>query len=167
MAAKDEALKRAIEMEVEGKRFYEGAAQKANSALAKGIFEALAREEDLHMRRIREIYEGLKAGGFQGWVRTVGDPSRLRKVFDGALGEEAEASEGDLEALRFALGREEEAFKYYEELAQGATDPAERRFWLALSWEERGHYLQIMDSIEYLTDPEGWLRRAERWGLGG
>lgn len=153
---------RALELEQQGKAFYEEAAAKAKSPLARRVFETLAREEELHAQKIAEIFRGIG-----GWVTSVGDLRRLEAVFAQPLKEEAEASEDDLQALRFALGREEESYRYYEELAEEASDPKEKRFWLALSWEERGHYLHIMDSIEYLTDPEGWLRRVEGHTLDG
>lgn len=158
----NEALIRALELEQEGRAFYEEAAAKAKGPLARKVFEALAREEELHAEKIAEIFRGLG-----DWITQVGDVGRLRAIFDEPLKAEAQASEDDLEALRFALGREEEAYRYYEELANKAADLKEKRFWLALSWEERGHYLHLMDSIEYLTDPEGWLRRVERHTLDG
>ncbi|RLB06794.1 MAG: hypothetical protein DRG50_04665 [Deltaproteobacteria bacterium] len=165
---KEEALKRAIEMEQEGKRFYLEAAQRSQSHLAKEIFEELAREEDLHVKKIREIYERLKKNeAFGEWITSVNDTSKLQKVFQESLMEKAKASPGDLEALRFAMDREEKSVKYYEGLATETSNPQERRFYLTLSHEERGHYLQIMDSIEYLTDPVGWLRQKEKAGLDG
>jgi len=158
----NEALLRALELEHQGKAFYEEAAAKAKSPLARRVFEALAREEELHAKKISEIFQGIGS-----WVTQVGDIEGLRRIFGEPLKEQAQASEDDLQALRFALGREEESYRYYEELAEGASDPKEKRFWLALSWEERGHYLHLMDSIEYLTDPEGWLRRVEGHTLDG
>lgn len=165
---KEEALKRAIEMEVEGKRFYLQAAEKSQSLLARRVFEELAREEDLHIQKIQEIYDRLKREKALGeWITSVADPSKLKKVFQESLVEQAKASSDDLEALRFALDREEKSAKYYVDLVGETSDPHERRFYLTLSHEERGHYLEIMDSIEYLTDPVGWLRLQEKGGLDG
>ena len=45
----------------------------------------------------------------------------------------------------------------WEGLAALAADNREKRFYLTLSGEERGHYMRIMDSIQYLTDPVGWF----------
>ncbi len=165
---KEEALKRAIRMEEEGKRFYLQAADKSQSLLARRLFEELAREEDLHIKKIQEIYGRLKEGKLLGeWITSVADPSKLEKVFQDSLVEKAMDTTDDLEALRFALDREEKSIKYYGDLAEETADPQERRFYLTLSHEERGHYLQIMDSIEYLTDPVGWLRLQEKGGLDG
>jgi len=165
---KEEALKQAIKVEEEGKQFYLQAAEKCQSVLAQRIFEELARDEDLHIKKIHEIYGRLKEEKPVGeWVTSVGEPSRLEKVFQESLVEKASASSDDLEALRFAQDREEESVKYYEDLARESPDPQEKRFYLTLSYEERGHHLSIIDSIEFLTDPEGWFRMKERAGLDG
>jgi len=165
---KEEALKRAIEMEEEGKRFYLQAVGRAQSQLARRIFEELAREEDLHIKKIQEIYDRLKEEKPLGeWITSVVDLSKLEKVFQESLVEKARGSSDDLEALRFGLEMEDKSIKYYEDLARDTSNAQERRFYLALSHEERGHYLQIMDSIEYLTDPVGWLRLKEKGGLNG
>ena len=159
---KQEALEKAIAMEEEGKKFYQDAAVKAESELAQHIFEELAREEDRHAEKIREIFNRLTSGGrVEKWIVSVNEPGRLDRVFESSLAEEAGASAGDLEALKFALSLEEKSITHYETLAGQSADSQEKRFYLALSYEERGHYLGILDSIEYLTDPGSWFRLKE------
>jgi rubrerythrin len=149
-------------MEKEGKRFYLQSAEKSQSLLAKRIFEELAYEEDLHIKKIDEIYSKLRERkGFKDWVTSIGEPSKIKKVFEEFLIPKASASKGELDALRFALDLEDKSIKYYEGLATEAENPNEKRFYLTLSYEERGHYLMILDSIEFLTDPEGWFRLKE------
>jgi rubrerythrin len=156
---KAEALKRAIKMEEEGKKFYLQSAGKAKSQLAKQLFQQLAREEDNHARKIEEIYEQLQTEGSLGeWVTGVNEPSRLEKVFSGSLVKKAGVQATEIKALQFALGMEEKSIKLYEGLAQKTRVLPEKRFYLGLSLEERGHYLKLMDSIEFLTDPEAWYR---------
>ncbi len=165
MPSKSEgALKRAIEMEEEGKAFYLRSAKEATSDLAKKIFEQLAREEDKHIVAIRRIYASLEgSGSLKEWITTTGtNPMDLEKVFRESLVEKASASETDLAAMRFALDLEDKSVKYYETLADASENPFERRFFMTLSYEERGHYLRIFDSIEYLTDPTGWYYVHER-----
>jgi len=43
----------------------------------------------------------------------------------------------------------------------------EKRFYLALSYEERGHALKLMDSIEYLTDPASCIYLRDGRSLEG
>jgi rubrerythrin len=164
MASKSEtALKLAIEMEEEGKQFYLQSAGKVKSILAKKIFEELAVQEDYHIVMAKKIYSELKAEQpFKRWMTSTHGAEKLEKIFRESLIDKAKASEDDLTALRFGLDREEKSITYYEKLAGEADNPFEKRFYLTLSYEERGHYLRIIDAIEYLTDPVGWLYVSER-----
>ncbi len=56
----EDALKKAIKMEEEGKQFYLEVAKEAKSILVKKVFEQLAQEEDLHIKKINEVYALLK-----------------------------------------------------------------------------------------------------------
>lgn len=165
MTTKNEtALKKAIEMEEEGKQFYTKAASKVKSLLARRIFEELAVQEDYHIVMIKKIYAQLKENkSLSRWITsTHGTESNLEKIFKESLVEKAKASDDDLTALKFGLEREEKSITYYETLAKETESPFEKRFYLTLSYEERGHYLRILDAVEYLTDPVGWLYVSER-----
>jgi rubrerythrin len=162
------ALIKAIEMEREGKRFYLESAQKAVSLLARRVFEELASAEDLHIETIQKICNGLQEDKlFRQWVTAVNPSGKLEKVFEESLVEKAKASEDDIKALHFGLELEEKSVRYYESLAGDAESPFERRFYLALSYEERGHSLKIMDSIEYLNDPTSWIYLRDGRNLEG
>jgi rubrerythrin len=169
MAFKSEqALRQAIEMEQEGKRFYFASAGQADNILARKVFEELAAEEDLHILAIKRIYATLEASKpLKEWVASTGAAGNLDKVFQESLVAKAKTSETDIAALRFALELEDKSVKYYEALVGETEDPFERRFFMTLSFEERGHYLRVLDSIEYLTDPAGWHYVRERAMVDG
>ncbi len=168
MSSRQTALKQAIEMEEEGKRFYLESAAKVKSSLAKKIFEELAVQEDYHIVMINKIFsEMTQDDALKGWITSTHGETNLEKIFKESLIEKAKASKDDLEALRFGLEREEKSIAYYETLASSANNYFEKRFFLALSYEERGHYLRLLDAIEYLTDPAGWLYVAERSMVDG
>ncbi|HOJ70267.1 MAG TPA: ferritin family protein [Syntrophorhabdaceae bacterium] len=158
MAVKGEsALKKAIKLEKDGIDFYLKSAEKAKNVLVKKIFEGLVKEEEYHIKMINQIYERLKNNEtIKEWVTGSGFTGNLEKVFQDALVEKARKSKNDIEALKLALEMEDKSIKYYEKLAAKTDDYFEKRFYLTLSYEERGHYLRIMDSIEYISDPAGW-----------
>lgn len=154
---REERLRRALAKEDEEKSFYLQAASRAKSVFAKRIFEELALEEETHGKRVLEIFEGLKKDeAFKEWTTTVSGPSRLGELFMGISLEKAEGCEDDICALRTGLEMEEKSVAHYETLAQAAESVHERRLYLTLAHEERGHYLRVMDAIEYLSDPVGW-----------
>jgi rubrerythrin len=150
-------------MEEEGKQFYLQSAKKVKSILAKRIFEELAVQEDFHIVMIKKIYGRLKEKEpFKQGITSVHGAGNLEKIFKESLIEKAKGSQDDLTALQFGLDREEKSITFYEKLAGEAANAFEKKFFLALSYEERGHFLRIMDAIEYLTDPVGWLYVSER-----
>jgi rubrerythrin len=155
---KQESLKRALEKEQDEKSFYLKAASGAKSLFAKRMFEELAREEDVHGKRVLEIFETLKKdAAFKQWTTMAGGPSRIGAVFQEISLESSEQCADDLCALQAGLEMEEESVKHYETLAQATDSTYEKRFYLDLAHEERAHYLHIMDAIQYLSDPAGWL----------
>ena len=163
-----DALSRAIEMEKEGKQFYIESVQKVASALAKKIFEELAAAEDRHIEVITKIYDNLQTDRpLKQWVTEIGPSGKIEKVFEEGLVEKAKASEDDLKALNFGLEMENKSIEYYESLAADTSDRFEKRFYLALSYEERGHALTLLDSIEYLTDPTSWMFMRDGHYLDG
>jgi rubrerythrin len=154
---KNTCLEQAIQMEKDGKEFYTRAATNATSPAVRVVFEELAREEDFHIGKIREISSLLqKTQTLTQWITCVIGDSELESLFDDKAAAQAKVSVSDLDALSFSLQLEEKSIKYYDELAAQSQDKYEKRFYLTLSHEERGHYLKIMDSVELLSNPEGW-----------
>jgi rubrerythrin len=165
---KEQNLQLAIEMERDGKAFFLKAASGADNLLAQRIFEELARQEDFHIERILLLYEQMKKEeSLKEWITAVAGVGKLEKVFQESLQQKAQASENDLNALRFGLEIEDKSVKFYENLATHALDSYEKRFYLTISHEEREHYLRIMDSIEYISDPVGWFYTKQRSMVDG
>ena len=155
---KQESLKRALEKEEDEKSFYLKAASGAKSLFAKRMFEELAGEEDVHGKRVLEIFETLKKDdAFKQWTAMARGPSRIEAVFQEISPGSSEECADDLCALQTGLEMEEKSIKHYETLVQATDSTYEKRFYLDLAHEERAHYLHIMDAIQYLSDPVGWL----------
>jgi rubrerythrin len=166
-----EILQSAIQMEMDGKEFYQQASQKSSNKLAKELFQRLASEEDDHRGKFEEIYEALKKG--QDWP-AVEPPSeegkRLKSIFAEAtkeLGSEIKIAQSELEAIETAMSMELKTYDLYRSRGEQSTFPLEKRFYQALAAEERGHHLALLDSYEYLTDPAGWFTVKEHWTLEG
>jgi len=166
-----EALNFALKFEREGKEFYEKAAEITNNSLGKEIFQTLAKEEVLHMEKIQEVYQNIeKEGEWRERITVIGNPEQIKTVFAEAMekiDKEIKVSTSDLEALKKAMEMEERGEKLYNSLAEKAIDPLEKRFYLTLSVEERSHFLLILDSYDYLSDPAGWFAQKERSSLDG
>ena len=166
-----EVLHTAIQMEVEGKEFYQKASQKSSNKLAEELFQHLADEEDVHRKKFEEIYEALKRG--QNWP-DIEPPfekgKRLKSLFTEAtkaLGSKLKVAESELEAIKIAIDMEIKSYNLYHSRSEESTLPVEKRFYDTLAGEERGHHLALLDSYEYLSDPAGWFTKREHWSLDG
>ncbi len=164
-------LQLAVQMEVDGKGFYQKASQKSSNKLAKELFQQLADEEDVHRKKFEGIYEVLKKG--QSWP-DIEPPfekgKRLKSLFaeaTRALGSKFKVAESDLEAIKVAMDMEVKSYDLYHSRSGESTLPVEKRFYETLAGEERGHHLALLDSYEYLNDPAGWFTKKEHWSLDG
>jgi len=65
------------------------------------------------------------------------------------------------------MALEDKSYTFYKARFEEADNPHEKSFYKALTGEERVHYLALLDSFEYLSNPQGWFSKKERWGLDG
>jgi rubrerythrin len=155
-----QALKDAVQMELEGREFYLQAAQKVKSAGVREILEYLAESEKYHIQKFNEIYQGLQKD--PAWTESMAEfkpPRHEPYVCVLAMAKENQASGGqdDLAALRTGIKMEECSIDYYTKLARETNNPLARRFFMSVAHEERGHFLMLMDMHNYLSLPEDWF----------
>lgn len=166
-----EALQFAIQMEIDGKEYYQKASHKSRNKVGKELFQWLAGEEDKHQQKFEGIYEVIKAN--KSWPEIDAQPgkrSNLDTVFSEAKKEAApkgKAASAELNAIARAMEMENKTHDFYKGQSEKAKYNAERDFYKALAAEERGHYLALVDYREYLVDPAGWFRKAEHHSLDG
>lgn len=163
-------LETAIQMEEDGKKFYETAAAKAQDPGTREVFNYLAQGEVYHIKRIKEIYQSLEKDPH--WTESLCEfspPHEGARIFSEALaqGTMAAGSPTDLKAIDFALQMEQKSIDFYQRLARQAQDPRERRFLLSLVNEERGHYYFLVDYRNYLVDPADWYFIKEMGHVDG
>jgi len=102
-----ESLDFALRFEREGYEFFEKAAKITNNSLGREVFQTLAEEEDVNMKKIMEVYRDLeKKGKWEERITVVGNPDRVKTVFADAvekIDKDIKASTSDLEALKKAM----------------------------------------------------------------
>lgn len=165
-------LETALDLEEQGRRFYDQARQACQTPECREIFTILMQEEILHQARIKKIFADLKGGPC--WDQGLREPEnqgpRLEEIFRRLRdkGEEAiKAGATDVQAVDTGLALEEASLAYYQSRREASTDPNETAFLDQMIKEERGHYRALQDIRYYLTDPQGWLMEKEKAGLDG
>ncbi|MBM3154679.1 MAG: hypothetical protein FJZ83_03315 [Chloroflexi bacterium] len=166
-----EALQFAIQMEIDGKAYYQKAGKTSGTRMGKELYQWLASEEDRHRQRFEQIYEAIRKN--QAWPEAAIEPSgvnELNNIFANARGASVPKSKrqsAELKSIATAMEMENKTERFYKEQGEKARHPVERKFYESLAAEERGHYLALVDYREYLVDPAGWFRKAEHHSLDG
>ena len=155
------ALSQAIELEIEGQRFYLKAAECTANAKGAEMFRSLADDEVIHERILRRQLDALTQG--EGWVLPEGVAEVTADLTTPLFPESEEAFQkavqpdaSDLDALLFALQIENESFNLYSELAQTTDDPNGKRMYEHLADAERGHFELLMLNYEHLSTEGSW-----------
>ncbi|QKK10526.1 MAG: ferritin family protein [Pseudomonadota bacterium] len=163
------ALKKALQMEVEGMAYYKAARDKATSKFGQRMFEYLRESEEDHIARIKEIYQSLETSG--SWPESQSDGNHsVAEIFTQAMEEikERQAIDtDDIAALNQAADFERRGSHFYQQRADEVTDPFEKAFYTKLAQEEVSHLKSILDSIQFLEDPQGFFGNHEPGTMAG
>jgi len=166
-----EALHIAVQMEIDGKEYYQRVSQSSGNRLGRELFQSLAVEEDMHRQKFEEIYNAIR--NKKAWPVTDFQPDggkRLRTTFARAteeMGSNIKAPATELDAIQTAMDMENKSYDLYKSRSQAATYNAEKDFYETLAAEEGEHHLILLDYYEYLKDPAGWFVKKEHPSLDG
>lgn len=164
-----QALKTAIQMEIDGKAFYLKAADASQNPLGKKLLKQLAAEEDIHRQVFENIYN--KLGKNQGWPEThVVSDSTIKTILADAknqVGKDTKALKEEIDAVKTAMELENKTFDFYRAHAAKASYPQEKKYFMELADQEEGHHKALLSYYEFLKDPEAWFVQTEHHSLDG
>ena len=167
-------LRRAMENEREGYRFYLEASERSSDPAGQGTFRSLARDEERHLALLLVEHNSLSAG--EGWV----DPEEAltrevevditKPLFPGEklapqerspfeatwAAYDIEGLAGDLAALESGMNIEEQFYKMYGKAAAETEDPLGHRAYQFLMKEENRHFKLLQEAHNYLSDNKHW-----------
>ena len=166
-----EGLQFAIQMEIDGKEYYQKAGKECESQLSRELFEWLSGEEDKHRKKFEDIYKAIKSKQVWPDIEIIpGKGKKLETFFEKARKTANQCKIGasyDLNAIDKAMDMENKTHIFYTSQGKNSHSDAEKKFYEAIAIEEKGHYLALVDFKEYLTDPADWFTRTERHSLDG
>jgi rubrerythrin len=166
-----DALKYALQMEIDGNKFYSITARESTNRVGKDLYTWLAEQEGLHYKRFQEIYSAITAGkDWPGAGINPEKPVKLGTLFSKLINEAgtpAGAGAAEIGSADKAVEMEIKSRDYYRQRADVASSEDEKKFFNAVSAEEQGHYLALVDYKEYITDPVDWFTRTEHHLLEG
>lgn len=165
-----EALKYAIQMEIDGKEYYLKISSESRNPIGKKLLARLAAEEDIHRAKFVMIFDAIR--NKKGWPKTdfVPDSGRqLRTIFSRALAEvgaEVHSLATEIGAVDVAIDKEKKSYDFY--IAQSkVTTGTEKEFYESVAGEEHEHALILGDYSQYMKDPSVFFIEKEHHGLDG
>ena len=166
-----EALRIAVQMEIDGKEFYIKSSQASSNKLGKNLLQSLAKAEDAHRLRFIQLYEAVRDKN--AWPKAITKPKAakdLKTVFSAATEKMAARTEplaSELEAVQTAMKMESKTFDFYSARAAKTGSDTEKGFYKAIAAEERQHHLALADYQEFLKNPAGWFVKHEHPSIDG
>jgi len=166
-----EALKIAIQMEIDGKEFYRKASQESRNDPGKKLMKSLSDEEDVHRQKFEEIYESIRSKNEWPEVEFHPDDGQsLKTMFARAtasIDSSVNVSATELDAVQTAMDMENKTYDFYIEHSKSAAYDTEKKYYQALAVQERAHHAVLLDYYEFLKNPGAWFVQKEHPSLDG
>jgi len=149
----------AMQVEADGKAYYEKLAGQTSVPGLKTIFTGLAEDEQKHY----EIFQQLK---MRGGTPTMQDSTILaqsKNVFAKLPREFTSLSglEGTLAAYQQAMKVEADSFRFYESAASKEENPATKELLLKIAEEEHKHFTVLENVYQFVKAPSEYLAWGE------
>lgn len=150
------SIELAIQMELDGKRFYLQQAERTEDSGLKSIFHTLAEEESIHARILKSKEETLP-------YELVDTYSEIKNIFM-EIGEHKSLIKqlpDALDVYNLALANEQKSLDLYREMLGEAKDEKEKKIFEFLIEQESDHYKVLEQLVEMVNRPNEWVESAE------
>ena len=158
----ENAIKEAIRLEINGRNFFNHAAEITHNELGKKMFEKLAAEEVRHIEVFSELFTKiLKEADWKKYVRDEelkGESALIEKLKERMKGAEGKS---ETQALSIGMELEENAIRFFQKAADEVDDSAAKEIFRNISEEEKFHYDLLQAQHDSLTNSGFWLDSAE------
>ncbi len=158
----ENAIRDAIILEINGRKFFNHAADVTHHPKGKKMFLHLAQEEVKHLDRFSKMFNEILGGS--DWKKDLipndvsGDAPLVEKLRESMKLEERK---GEIEALRIGMELERSAITFFQEAADATDDPVAKKIFLEIGEEEKFHFDLLQAQYDSVTGTGFWLGSAE------
>jgi rubrerythrin len=155
-------IKEAIRLEINGRAFFNHAAEVTHNELGKKMFKKLAQDETGHLDTFGDLFTAVT--GAEEWRKLV-DQEELKG--ESSLIEELKARmkkgerASELEAISIGMELERNAVDFFEKSARESTDPKAKEILEKICEEERFHYDLLQAQYDSVNNSGFWMDSAE------
>jgi rubrerythrin len=158
----ENAIREAIKLEINGRKFFNHAAEVTNHEKGKKMFRFLADEEVKHLETFGNLFSQiLKGEDWKKYVRSEdirGEAPLVLKLKESMKKEEGK---GEVEALRIGMELEQNAVQFFQSAASETDDPPAKKIFREICEEEKFHYDLLQSQYDSVTKSGFWLGSAE------
>ena len=159
-----DVIKYATSMEIQGRSFYEHAAELTKSEHGKKVFSKLANDEITHIEKFGEIFtEILGNDEWKNYVneQETGKETVLMKLKERVEKKAHQERAGDQEALRIGMELERGSIDKYRQWANETSEIKVKDIFNQIIKEEEFHYDLLQAEYDSLTGSGFWFDMAE------
>jgi len=151
-------LEFAINMELEGEKYYNKQAENNNDNGLKNIFLMLAKDENDHAKILQN-----KSNNLPYELNNNETLSEAKNLFKGITDfkNEIKQTPEQLDLYRAALEKEKESINLYEKLLSESNDDKSRNLFNFLINQEKDHYTTLEELVSQLNKCNDWVESAE------
>jgi rubrerythrin len=151
----------AMQMEQDGKAFYEKMAESAENAAVKNILLELAADEEKHYRIFKKFREGDMSGLKDLQETGTVALQKAKNVFQGLSAEDKSFSDDVKAAWKQAQEVEKKSEDFYRVKAGEADSDEAQKALNMIADEEAKHWTLIEHVLQYLDRPKHYIEDAE------
>ncbi len=162
------ALQKAIQMEIDGKQYYQKLSKTFKNESGRKLFAILAEEEDRHQQNFEQIYHAIEAKAKWPEIKIgTSQANTSTNLFSQFPYGQTQASASELKSVQIAIEMENKTLDYYLASADKASYLVEKQYYEALVQQERTHQYLLLEYFEFLKDPAQWFTIKEHQSLDG
>jgi len=158
----ENAIIGAIRLEINGRKFFNHAAEVTLHEKGKKMFRFLAEEEVKHLETFSRLFsEILHSDDWKKYVQgrdLEGEAPLVEKLKERIRSGEGK---GDTEALSIGMQLERDAIEFFQRAAAESDDPVARKIFNDIVEEEKFHYDLLQAQHDSVTNSGFWLDGAE------
>jgi len=152
----------AMQMELDGRHFYQDLAKKTKNAGIKSVLTMMAESEAKHYNVILDMQKNDKTE----YSKDVEVLTKIKNVFSKMKEEkEIDVDVSQVEFYKKASEIEADSEKFYLERADEEKDPHRKEIFLTLANEEKGHCILLENLVNLVSQPDSWIENSEWYNI--
>lgn len=158
----EDAIRGAIQLEIDGQKFFNHAADVTENDNGKKMFMWLADEEVKHLEAFGKLFSKiLKGDDWKKYIRGDNGNTEAPLITKLKAGTKEGSGKIELDAIRIGMELEKNAIQFFQDASRKADDPVASRIFNQIAEEEKFHYDILQSQYDSVTNSGFWMGSAD------